>query len=275
MSANIHMHIERGGCDCALKAELVCNVAVGGIAAGTVYPVGTGWEQIMRDMFSKANEPTLTAPSATLQGPANRLIESGTTTDVTLTATFNRGSIVPAYGTSGFRAGEATGYSINGGAQQASNVFTVTASDADPRFTVTVYYAAGEQPRDSAGGNFDAPLPAGDVETNTIVFEVTDAIWSNAADITTIAKEPLMSRSVGIKEWAWAPQTKTNPETFDIPASWNVVAVEVFNDITRNWDDAADEFDVSDATHGVTAYKRYQDNRGYSAGERRVRVRWA
>lgn len=268
------------GGEAGLDAALTVSKTVGGLTSGKTYPAGVSLEAVLRDMLNPVEAPSLTNPTATLAGPATRLLEPGGTDTATLTVTFLRGGISPAYGTSGYRSGPATGYSLNGGAQQAGNTFTATVSESNKTFQATVAYAAGEQPKNSAGENYDTPLSAGYVNTNTLTWEFVDALWSNAADITAVAKDPLISRSVGTKTWTFPPQTVANPETFDVPAAWSVTGIEVLNDLSGKWEDCAAEFTVTDTQHDdaagtPVAYKRYTDNRGYNAGPRSVRVKWS
>lgn len=257
-----------------LSEALTSSKVVGGIAAGTSYPADTPVETILRDMLNPTENPTLTAPSATLSAAGGTLVEEGVPTDKTLTATLNRGSISPAYGTSGFRAGEATGYALNGGEQQAGNTFIVTVDESNKTFVVAVSYAAGEQPKNSKGEDFSSPLEAGSVNSNTLVFEIVAPIWSNAANIATIAKESLLSRTAKQKQFNFPAQTTANPEVFDIPAAWTVTAVEVLNTLSNQWVDCAVEFTVTDVTHGEIAYKRYTYN-SVATGARSVRVKWS
>lgn len=263
-----------------LSDALTAVVAVGGIAEGRTFASGTDIEAVLRAMLAPTLYPTLTGPSAALTGSGAKLLETGATLVATLTATLNRGSINPAYGTSGNRAGEATGYALNGGASQATGTWNETVSETNRSFQAVISYAAGEQPKDSAGGDYDEPLQAGSVTSNTVTYDFVPALWSNAADIATIAKEALVAKSAKVKEFAFPAQTVANPETFDVPASWTVTAVEVLNDLSGKWEDCSGEFAITDTTHddaagNPVAYKRYSDNRGYNAGPRSVRVKWS
>lgn len=96
-------------------------------------------------------------------------------------------------------------------------------------------------------------------------------LWSNAANIEVMAAETVRGKS---KEWTWAPQTREHPETFDVPASLTLTALEVLNEITNKWEDVSPEFTVSDTEHDGEPYRRYTDNRGYRAGERKIRITW-
>jgi hypothetical protein len=107
-----------------------------------------------------------------------------------------------------------------------------------------------------------------------------DAIWANTSNIASIAKLALVSKSAGQKDMNFPAQTVANPETFDIPASWTVTAVQVKNDLSGQWEDAASQFTISNVNHDnaagtSVAYKRYTFNLGYDTGARSVRVKWS
>ena len=271
--------MEEGGGSGKLKEDLTASITVGGIPTGTTYSKGTKIEDILVNLLNPVLFPTLTAPSATLAGTGNKLLKSGSTINVTLTATLNRGSINPAYGTSGYRAGEASEYSLNGGTAQTSNKWTQTVSASNNSFQAVINYNAGEQPLDSVGNDYSNPLPAGSVTTNTVKYDFVDPIWANTASILAIDELALVGKSTKQKDFVFPDQTVANPEVFDIPASWNVTAVEVKNDLSGVFEDALDQFDVTDITHDDTAgnavdYKRYTFALGFDTGERTVRVKW-
>ena len=263
-----------------LKHKLTVNKAVGGLEVGDEYNVGSSMENILQDMLNPVLYPALTNPSLSLSGSGSKLLETGATLAVTLTATFNRGSINPAYGTSGYRSGEATGYSLNGGTEQQANTWSETVSASNKSFQATVNYAAGEQPKDSVGEDYDSPLPAGSKSSGTVTYDFVDAMWANTADIITVAKLALVAKSAKQKEFNFPAQTVANPEIFDIPASWTVTAVEVKNDLSGQWEDAISQFTVTDTTHNDAAgnsvnYKRYTFSLGYPTGARAIRVKWS
>lgn len=271
--------MEEGGGSGKLKEDLTASITVGGIPTGTTYAKGTKIEDILVNLLNPVLFPTLTAPSGSLAGTGNKLLKSGSTISVTLTATLNRGSINPAYGTSGYRAGEASGYSLNGGTAQVSNKWTQIVSASNNSFQAVINYNAGEQPLDSVGNDYSNPLPAGSVTTNTVKYDFVDPIWANTASILAIDELALVAKSTKQKDLVFPDQTVANPEMFDIPASWNVTAVEVKNDLSGAFEDALDQFDVTDITHDDAAgnavdYKRYTFALGFDTGERTVRVKW-
>ena len=263
-----------------LSRDITVKCEQGKYAVGTVIPKGTSLEEIVINMLLKTNYPTLTNPSATLEGTGDKLAECGQTINATFTATFDRGSINPAYGTSGYRAGAATGYKLNGGNEQAENTFTRTVSDTNKGpFYATVYYAQGEQPLDDEGGNYETPLAAGSLTTNQIYYEFVNALYANTADISNVAKLNLISKGSGSYVFEFPAQSIEHPEIFEVPSDWNITAIEMLNTINNQWENCASEFTTSSTTHqnagGETVnYVRYTDNRACAAGDRKVRIQF-
>lgn len=264
----------------ALEKAITAAIDVGGIEAGDNFPIDTPYDDMWDALLNPTLYPEFTAPSATLSGTGDKLLEAGSTLVATITATFDRGSISPAYGTSGYRSGAANDYALNSGAGQASGTWSETVSALNNEFTAVVSYDAGEQPKDSKGNDYSTALAAGSVTTNKVSYEFVDALWANTANIGTIAKLTLVSKKAKQKDFSFPAQTVANPEVFDIPASWTVTAVQVKNDLSGQWEDAASQFTVTDTTHNdaagtSVAYKRYTFNLGYATGSRAVRVKWS
>lgn len=265
------------------ELAMVLNVTkeAGGINVGASYAAGTVFENLWRDLLNPLENPTLTNPSALLTTSALKLLEIGDSANVTLNASLNRGSIVPANGTSGYRSGVADTYSLNGGDTQATGEFTnVTVDNEHASFTATIAYEAGEQPKDSRGNNYDTALAAGTVTSPALVFEFVNALWANTTNIDTVAKLALVSASAKIKEFIFPAATAANPEIFDVPATWTITAVEVYNTLAGTWETCADEFSITDTTHDdagnvETAYKRYTCNLGYAMASRKIRIKWS
>ena len=268
-----------GGGSGELESDLTASVTVGGVTSGTTFVAGTTLEAVLRGILSPTLYPTFTAPSASMSATGSKLLEKGATLASIFTITFNRGAITPAYGTDGYRAGAASDYTLDG-TTQAGNTFNVTVSESKTSYQGSVSYAAGQQPKDSNGNNYDSPYPAGTINTNTISYEFVNAIWANTANIATIAKLSLTSKSTKQRDMVFPAQTVANPEVFDIPASWTVTAVQVKNDLSGQYEDALNQFNVTSVNHddagGVsTAYNRYTFNMGMATGARTVRVKWS
>ena len=268
-----------GGGSGELEAPLTTSVTVGGITSGTSYAEGTSLETLFRDMLNPTAYPTLTNPSATLSATGAKLLETGSTLNTTFTITFSRGSISPAYGTSGYRSGAATSYTFDGDTG-SGNTFSRTITSAKTSYQGSVAYAAGEQPKDSTGANYNSPLPAGSVNTTTVSYEFVDALWANTANIATIAKLALVSKSAKLKQFDFPAQTVANPEVFDVPASWTITALEVLNTLSNQWENCSGEFAITNVTHDdaagtSVAYKRYTCALGYATGARKIRIKWS
>ena len=270
---------EGGSGGSTFTQNITASIAVGGISVGKEFKVGDSYEDFVIQLIDPIQYPTLTNPSATISG-GTTLLETGSSVSRTISATFNRGSINPAYGTTGYRSGAAIDYALNGGTAQSDNSFTETVSESNKTFKIKVNYAAGEQPKDSKGNNYNSPLPAGYVETSTLTYSFVDAMWANTVAIGTIAKLSLVAKSSGQRDHVFPAQTVANPEVFDIPASWTVSAVQVKNDMSGAYEDAFAQFTVTDTTHDdasgtSVAYKRYTFNLGYPTGSRTVRVKFS
>lgn len=261
-----------------IREALDASVNVGGIDIGDHYDSGTYIETILRDLIDPTLVPTLTPPSVSIQTQTPLLLESGTSIQSTINAVFDRGSISPAYGTSGYRSGPATGYRLNSGSESMAHSWTVTVSNSNKSFTITASYSEGEQPKDEVGKDYNQPLPQGSV-SNTISFSFVNALWANTNTITAIDKQPLVDKSAGHVIFTFPPQTEQNPEVFDIPGSWTVTTIEVLNQLSGKYEDCSREFSSSAVTHqdasgSDVSYTRYRDNRGYKSGSRTVRVSW-
>lgn len=264
----------------SLGDALTAAIDVGGISAGSSFNAGTTYDDLWDYLLNPTLYPTLTAPSATISGTGSKILETGGTIEATITVTFNRGSISPAYGTNGYRSGAAESYTLNGGTAQSGNTFTEIVSGSNKTFQATVSYAAGEQPKDSKGGNYESALAAGSVNTSSLSYEFVNALWANTANIATIAKLALVSKSTKLNRFEFPAATVANPEVFDVPASWTVTAVEVLNTLSNQWENCASQFTITDTTHDdaggtSTAYKRYTCNLGYAMGARSIRIKWS
>ncbi len=269
-----------GGGSAELQDDLTASVTVGGINAGKNFPKDTPLETVLRDMLDPVLYPTFTNPSATLSATGAKLLEKGATLATTFTVAFNRGSITPAYGTSGYRSGPATTYSLNGGTAQAGNTFNVTVSESTTQYQATVAYSAGEQPKDSTGHDYSSPLPAGSVTSGKVNYEFVEATWANTTSASSITKQSLVSKSTKVKEFNFPDTTDVNPEVFDVASSWTVTAVESYNTLSGQWEDASSQFAVTTTSHDDAAgnpisYARYTCSLGFDLGARKVRVKWS
>lgn len=191
--------------------SITAAIEVGGISAGTNYPIDTPIENIISDLLEPTLYPTLTAPSASISyNSATYYAVGATVASMAATVALNRGSINPAYGTSGKRSGEATGFAIaTSGADTeysdsdaSSGSFTVPALTRSTKgnivVTGTASYAAGEQPKDSKGGDYQTPLAAGSV-TATKTLQFIQPYYYGASNSSTISDFTGLTESVTAK----------------------------------------------------------------------------
>lgn len=169
-----------------LSEALPVTVTVGGYTQGDTIAKDTDLETIIKKILSKTYMPEYTAPSATVScsGWATLAKVGSTQPERNATVSFNKGAIKLQGVKKQDRAGDATGYSIALSGQtteayevtaQANGSFSVPAFTRTTKGNVTlsgsVAYAAGPQPKDSAGADSGTPLPAGTATTNTLTCE--------------------------------------------------------------------------------------------------------
>lgn len=122
-------------------------------------------EEVLLTMFFGITNPTFTNPTLQIVcDESNKVLIAGKENIISGNLVFNRGTINPAYGTSGYRAGAATEYKINNQILE-SNAFSISLipNYGENSITATVSYAQGEQPLNSVGENYDSPYPAGQI----------------------------------------------------------------------------------------------------------------
>lgn len=273
------MESQHGGMG-MLTADLPVSNPLGRYTNGQVIPNGTDFETMFRAILQKTSFPTLTNPSATLSYSGSTLNEVGSTVpSATATINFNRGSISPAYGTSGFRVGAASQFVFSTAGvpvTRPTGSTTIPALKTDTTITGQVVYTAGEQPKDSDGNDYGTAMPAGTISTNNINVEFVYAVWANAANNQVIAKQPLQRKSATTIEVSFVNAVAAYPETIDVPTSWKVSKVEVFDTTSNQWkttgDFATKSTTHNDAAGNTVAYTRYYDSRGVNQGARRVRL---
>lgn len=194
-----------------LEDDLTTAIAVGGISAGTTYEKGTPLETLFRDLLEPTLYPSFTNPSASLTYNATTYYKVGANIPaMNATVALNRGSINPAYGTSGKRSGAATGYSIvSTGADtnvddssENSGVFAIPTLTRSTKgnivLTGSASYAAGEQPKDSKGKDYSTPLPAGSVSASKTMQFILPYYYG-ASNASTIADFTGLTESVTAK----------------------------------------------------------------------------
>lgn len=190
--------ISGGGSD--IQNDINVTTAVGGISASKKYTANTPVETILREMLSPTLNPSFTTPSASISGTVPSIVKVNESVNVSVSLVLNRGKIDPPYGTSGNRAGAATGYSVSlTGASITHSDSNTRGSFAIPSFTKTskgevtisgtINYGAGEQPKNSAGQNYGSPLAAGSVSASKKIKFVLPFVSgvSDTLEVTSLA----------------------------------------------------------------------------------------
>lgn len=223
-------------------AEGLTAYAVGGIPQG-VDLNGKNIYEILTMMLYGTLNPLLMNPS--LRATVNPLYAIiGDNIKVRGVAIYDRGSIKPAYGTSGFRAGEAISYTINGeekSSVQSEYAFELdinSVARGDNMITISVKHAAGEQPKNSAGEDYDKPYPAGVLNTSVIVHGVYPLYVSDSNGSlqqlppeTQVGTEGYIEVTVAPETGAGVKQKIAIPETIS-----EIKGIKQFDNSRNVWD---------------------------------------
>ena len=129
------------------------------------------------------------------------------------------------------------------------------------------------QSGDALRATFECAIPVyvnPDLQPGTI--ELDPPIWTNSGDIRVMERDPMANQN--FKVITFPPQTTEHVEAFDVPATMKVTGIGVWSVLGNQFYDNSWEFDEIDVEHDGIAYKRYMDNRGYAAGERKIKVSW-
>jgi len=256
---------------------------VGGIEAGSTFENKSQNEMWMNLLYPELF-PTLTNPSHSFTMSVTGLREVGTIlTNINFNASFNRGSINPDYGTSGFRAGLPNEYIYTG--EGLSNVLSTDLSNSNSitdyevvlgsqSWTCRVAYNEGEQPLSSLGNNYNSPLSAGQTSTITRTITGVYPIFATIDNIDEKSKLPLQSHG-SIITVSMVAEDGINKQSIDIPEAWGTIAeLKQYNTLSGNWDTISlASFDVSDIVKDINGYninyKTYTHN-GDNIGARQL-----
>jgi hypothetical protein len=263
-------------------------ITVGGIASGTTFVAKT-ITQMFDDLLYPTQYPSLNAPGNGFTSSSSGLIEVGTLIGtITFNSSFNRGSISPAYGTDGFRAGLPTNYSYTGtGLPASKSLSTLTDSNVINNYTVVlgaqtwqgrVTYSVGTQPLDSKGGLYNSPLAG---STTGYVSQTITGVYPLYATTTTIGvytKQALVLHTSTYFSATMVAESGGNKQTMQIPTvATPIVGIQFYNTNNFQWEyilgNAASSlttFTVSDIVVNSIAYKQYTHN-GSTTGSRQLR----
>jgi len=273
--------------------DLPTPVTVGGITGGSTFldiPLVGMWDTLLYpELF-----PVLTNPNnafALTQAGLHEIAE--VIAVLNFSASFNRGSINPAYGTSGFRSGLPNTYSYTGTGLPAAvgstllvngqNVLAYTVLTGSQAWTNTVSYDAGEQPKSNKGNNYDTPLAAGTTAAKTVSIIGVYPYFATTAVITVLTKQPLaLMNSVYVQTNVVAEDDLGNKQTVEFPVVWSAITgIQFYNTVSGLWEwlngskaNSLSTFTTSATTNiiqgNVINYTRYTHN-GSKNGARQLR----
>lgn len=260
----------------SILQDIVATKTVGGVTEGTRIPAGTSYEDLFKWILAPARTPTLTNPSAALTANASKLLLGYDESfgSVVFDLSFNRGSIQPAYGTNGYRSGEATSYKVDGKDGQRVTIDMDAKLPGAGTVTITgsVAYAAGEQPKDSSGNNYASPLSAGSVNSNGITFEKKYYIYTTQSG--SLARMPIEQYNASPLDFSQKHGDGVTTPKSAVALPSRATGIFVWNELTEKWQEDSREFDeTTQVIDGITYYV-YTDNRPYTAGNRRLKFTW-
>lgn len=255
---------------------------LGAVPEGTAfYPVGAlsdasmvagkSAEEILLLMLYGIVTPDLIAPSFSIELTSSETVIVGEKSVVTGRLKFDRGAIAPAYGTSGYRAGVATSYSVNGIDTTADFSIEIIPVAGENTIICQVNYAEGEQPLNSVGLPFSAPLPAGSLLETIAVQGIYQLYTPDGKEMEFTYFEDAEGEGY---ESTIATETSTTKQQFMISAAKKVVGIKQFEPYTQQWlwigGSAEASLKYFDA-ETINDYVIYTHN-GSLTGERELRI---
>lgn len=216
---------------------------LGAVPEGTAfYPVGAlndasmvagkSAEEILLLMLYGVVTPDLIAPSFHVELTSSETVIAGEKSVVTGRLKFDRGAIAPAYGTSGYRAGVAESYSVNGintGEEFSIEILPIAGENT---IICQVNYAQGEQPLNSVGLPFSAPLPAGSLLETIAIKGVYQLYTSNGEELEFTYFEDADGEGY---ESVLTTETQTAKQQFAVAAAKKIIGVKQFEPYTQQW----------------------------------------
>ena len=260
-------------------------VAVGGVGAGETFSSETT-TQVFDRLFYPTLYPSFTNPSSLFSLAESGYREIGEViATLHFSASFSRGSISPAYGTSGYRSGLPNHYNYTGtglgtkasiSLSDTETVSSYTVLTGAQSWTESVSYDIGEQPKDSKGGNYSTPLSAGTSATQTQTITGVYPWYATSVGIATLTKQALTSMSSAYVQVTMIAEDGVNKQSACFPVAWSAItSLKQYNSLAGTWDaiDIA-SFTVSDTTEtiqgNVVNYKLWTYN-GPTIGSRQLR----
>lgn len=260
----------------------------------TFYPVGQlsnpdlvagkTAEEILLMMLYGIVTPTLTEPSLNIALSAdNEQLIIGRPTVLKGALTFSRGKIDPAFGTSGYRAGAPIAYYINGEEVTANGnsydfELEVTPTDSEFVINCSVKYGAGEQPVNSIGQPFGAPLAAGSI-ASSVALTAAQPIYNDEGEHLEFIWFKDEEEDGQGYQVAFLAETASSKQHFMLLDDVTVIGIKSFDPMTQQWTwlggktaaVSLTHFDVTVVTNENGDYLLYTHNQPRT-GARELRI---
>lgn len=259
----------------------------------TFYPVGaltdptmlegkTAEEIILMMLYGIVN-PAFTNPSITIALDSIDVVIVGKPTTISGSIIFDRGAIAPPYGTSGYRAGAAIGYELNGVSLESTSFnLELVPVAGDNVITAKVFFAEGEQPFNSIGQLYDAPYPAGSLLISTIIRGINQVYSSEGTPMEQFVWFEDENEEGKGYQGMLETETATIKQSFAIVSTVNVIGFKQYEPMTQTWqwiggsaEASLTYFDTTiiegDSLGEEDDYVLYTNN-DYLTGERELRI---
>ena len=248
------------------------------IPSGTTFSNKT-FPEMMNLMLYPTLNPSLSNPSNGFSLSTSGLQIIGVTIGtLTLSATFSKGTINPAYGTNGFRSGDPNQYNYGGTgvSNQTSTALSNSTSTSNyvvvqgnQSWTGAVQFDEGPQPLDSKGGNFSSPLSAGTTNTITRTINGVYPVFGTTVDLSTSTQFSLQTMTTLIQASLVTESGGGGLKQYiEIPNAWSTITgLQQFNTLSNVYDTILlSSFTTSSVTKTIEGqsvnYTKYTHNGG-------------
>lgn len=239
---------------------------------------GKTYDELFDGILFPTVNPTFTTPSAsiTLKNYAEtQEVGAAAPTVANFTTEYNAGAI----NLNGVKQSD------RGGAQDVNNSFIYYGSSAtnttlpttvvegNTSYKYRAAYAAGPQPKDNKGNNYQSPLAAGTVDSPAVIVNGTYPWYATTVTAGVLTKQALVAwnstaGSMSTKEFTVQPHTATSPQMFKIPRKaatlqmYNTVAKAFETVALSDWTETSSSETINNISHTYYTYSYKGDARG-------------
>lgn len=219
---------------------------VGGIPIGISLD-GKTWEEIFTMMLFGVINPQFTEPTFFVSHDVDGS-EIGSKVTISGSMVFNRGTINPPFGTSGYRSGLPSAYEYNDGTVIETSSLSVPYSfetgylhAGENVFTFKVTYGEGEQPKDSAGRDYDSPYPAGDMEVSVVIMGL-DPVYQSSTGAEHLFEDPICvtyfsndTIGTGFEFDLNGEQAGQGKQVVAISKGVDIIGIQQYDEVNQRW----------------------------------------